>query len=336
MFQKLERCYIIAEIGGNFTRYEEAAALISAAKESGVDCVKLQTFTAETIVTGSATFDMESTGKISQREYFRRYEISRELHEQVVACIEAAGLDWFSTPSHESDLAMLLELGMKAIKIGADDANNLPFLANCARTGLPIVLSTGMCTLAEVREAVDTILSCGNPHIIILHTVSGYPTHPQHVNLAVLESYRREFPGMYVGFSDHTLTPLACIAAATLGADVVERHFTLDKKAEGPDHIISATPEEMRFIVASIREIETMKGHGVKLPTGPEIMNRSNNRKSLHAARAIARGEALTAENVRICRPGHGIAPKHLETVLGKLAAHDIAADSLLCRGDFH
>lgn len=336
MFQNLTRCYIIAEIGGNFTTFDQAAALVAAAKESGVDCVKLQTFRADTIVSGTALFDMASTGKILQKDYFRRYEISRELHEQVIACIERAGLDWFSTPSHETDLEMLLELGMKAIKIGADDANNLPFLAHCARTGLPIVLSTGMCTLEEVREAVGAILQCGNPQVTILHTVSGYPTPLQDVNLRILETYRREFAGMYIGFSDHTLSPLACIAAATMGADVVERHFTLDRNAEGPDHVISATPEEMRFIVASIREVETMKGSEVKLPRGPEILNRLNNRKSLHAARNIRQGELLTAQDLRVCRPGHGIAPKFLESILGKRAAQEIAADTMLGWGDFH
>jgi N-acetylneuraminate synthase len=330
MFSDLNRCYIIAEIGGNFTTFDQAAALVAAAKESGVDCVKLQTFRADTIVSGTAMFDMESTGKVLQKEYFRNYEISRELHQQVVACIEAAGLDWFSTPSHESDLEMLLELGMKAIKIGADDANNLPFLANCARTGLPVVLSTGMCTLAEVREAVDSIISEGNRNVVVLHTVSGYPTHSEDVNLKVIDTYRKEFPGFYIGFSDHTLSPLTCIAAATLGADVVERHFTLDKAAAGPDHCISATPEEMRYIVDSIRTIETMMGDGVKMPRGPEVKNRRNNRKSLHSLCAIQQGDVLTRDNVGIRRPGTGIEPKYQETALGKTASRNIAPDKAL------
>lgn len=336
MLTNLTRCYIIAEIGGNFTTIEQAAALIAAARESGVDCVKLQTFRADSIVSGTAMFDMESTGKVLQKDYFRRYEISRKLHEQVINRIMQAGLEWFSTPSHETDLEMLLELGMKAIKIGADDANNLPFIANCAQTGLPIVLSTGMCTLAEVCDAVDTIVRYGNPHVIILHTVSGYPTYPQDVNLRILETYRREFPGMYIGFSDHTLSPVACIAAVAMGANVVERHFTLDKTAEGPDHIISATPDEMRFIVQSIRETETMMGNAIKMPHGPEVLNRRNNRKSLHTAQKIKQGEVFTTQNIRICRPGHGIEPKHLESVIGKQASQDIAMDTLLCWSDIH
>lgn len=330
MFRNLDRCYIIAEIGGNFTTYKQAVALIDAAKEVGVDCVKLQTYRAETIVNKKAMFDMEATGKISQVEYFRQYELSRGLNEQIIAYIKQTGLDWFSTPSHETDLEMLLEFGMRAIKIGADDANNLPFLRSCAKTGLPIVLSTGMCTLAEVKEAVDIILTEGNPHVVILHTVSGYPTYPQDVNLRVLDTYRREFPDMYIGFSDHTLTPLACIVAAARGADVIERHFTLDKNAEGPDHRISATPEEMRYIVESIRQIETMLGNGIKLPCGPEVLNRVNNRKSLHLIRTLQQGEELTPDTIAILRPGTGISPKYFNQVLGRRAARALACDEPL------
>lgn len=334
MFKALDRCYIIAEIGGNFTTYDHAVALIDAAKGAEVDCVKLQTFQAETIVSKKAMFDMESTGRIPQVEYFRQYEISRALHEQIIGYIAQTGLDWFSSPSHETDLEMLLELGMQAIKIGADDANNLPFLRSCARTGLPIVLSTGMCTLGEVKEAVETITAEGNPHVVILHTVSGYPTYPEDVNLRVLETYRNEFPDMYIGFSDHTLTPLACIAAATMGANVVERHFTLDKNAVGPDHRISATPEEMRYVVEGIRQIEIMRGSGIKMPYGPEVLNRRNNRKSLHLLQPVRKGEAFTRENLGILRPGAGIEPRDFDQILGRRAARDLPSDEPLQWGD--
>lgn len=336
MFEKLDKCYIIAEIGGNFTTYEEAKALIDAAKSSGVDCVKFQTFKAETISCKNQFFDMESTGKISQYEYFKKYEISEELHRKIIDYTVSVGLDWFSTPSHTTDLDLLIKLNVKAIKVGADDANNLPFLKEIAKTGLAIVLSTGMCTLEEVKEAVDTILKEGNNKIVILHTVSGYPTYPEQVNLNILNTYRREFPDFYTGFSDHTLSPLACIAAAAMGANVVERHFTLDKNAEGPDHIISATPEEMKYIVDSIREIEMMKGTGLKIPYGPEIKNRENNRKSVVAIKEIKKGEKLTEENIGIKRPGSGIEPKYYEQLLGKTANKDMSEDELLSWGDFN
>lgn len=334
MFTNLNRCYIIAEIGGNFTTYPEAVALIDAAVAAGADCVKLQTFRAETIVSRKAMFDMENTGRISQYDYFRKYEISAQLHRQIVDYLEEKGVDWLSTPSHESDVDLLLSLGCRALKIGADDATNLPLLRYAAATGLPVVLSTGMCTLPEVREAVDTMLAQGNRNLVILHTVSGYPTYPDQVNLGVLATYRREFPGFYLGFSDHTLSPLASIAAATLGAQVVERHFTLDKEGEGPDHRISATPEELRYIVASIREIERMLGDGVKMPVGPEVGNRINNRKSLHTLRPVRAGELLGAGAIGVRRPGGGIEPKHLDLVLGRRAARDLPPDEPLCWGD--
>jgi N-acetylneuraminate synthase len=336
LFKKLNRCFIIAEIGGNFTTYEQAVALTDAAQIAGVDCIKLQTFTADTIVSSKAFFDMESTGKISQREYFKQYEISQELHKKIISYFEERNIAWFSTPSHKTDLDMLLELGMKAIKIGADDANNLPFLRDAARSGLPIVLSTGMCTLEEVKESVNVIVGEGNPNVVILHTVSGYPTYPEDVNLNILATYQREFPGFYIGFSDHTLSPLAIITAAALGADVVERHFTLDKEAEGPDHRISADPKEMKYIVKCIRTFEKMRGSGIKMPFGPEVVNRINNRKSLHAIKAITKGDIFTSENVGILRPGFGIEPKFYDSVIGKKATRDIKTDEILSWGDFN
>jgi len=336
MFHNLDKCYIIAEIGGNFTTYEQAVALIDAAKNCGVDCVKFQTYRAGTITNKKAFFDMENTGKISQYEYFKQFEISEELHKKIINYTESISLDWFSTPSHPTDLDMLLKLGMKAIKLGADDATNLPFIKNCAKTGLPIVLSTGMCTLEEVKTAVNAILSQGNDKIVVLHCISGYPTYPEQVNLNIINTFKKEFPDFYIGFSDHTLTPLTCITAATMGANVIERHFTLDKNAEGPDHMISATPEEMKYIVESIRTIEKMKGTGIKKPYGPEIENRANNRKSIITIKNIKKGETLTPENIDIKRPGKGIEPCFYEQVLGKTAQKDIDADEILSWSDFN
>lgn len=331
---KKDRCYIIAEIGGNFITYNEAVKLIDGAKYAGVDCIKLQTFTAETISTKGAFFDMENTGKISQFEYFKKYEISKDLHKKIFDYIDSKEMDWFSTPSHPEDVDMLTSLGAKAIKVGADDATNIPLLKYIAKTGLPVFLSTGMCEMEEVKEAVNAILEEGNNRIVILHTVSGYPTYAEDVNLNVLTTYRNEFPDFFIGFSDHTLTPIASIAAAAIGANVIERHFTLDKNAEGPDHMISATPEEMKYIVDSIREIEKIKGSGVKMPFGPEIKNRDNNRKSVVAIKNIKTGDLLTRDNVYVKRPGTGIAPKYLEDVLGRVVKKNIKEDEQIQWGD--
>jgi N-acetylneuraminate synthase len=335
MFENLKRCYIIAEIGGNFTTEEEAFALIDAAKEAGVDCVKLQTYRAETVTTRHAIFNMESISGVTQEEYFKKYELSFESHKTIIDYIQSKNLEWFSTPSHRTDLDVLLKLGMKAIKIGADDANNLPFLTYAAKTGLPVVLSTGMCTLEEIKEAVDTILKESSNKVIILHTVSGYPTHAKDVNLNVLETFKKEFPGFYIGFSDHTLDTLASITAAAMGAMVIERHFTLDRNAEGPDHIVSATPDEMRYIVNTIRKMEVLKGSFIKGPFGPEIENRLNNRKSIVTTSFVKKGDTFTFENLDIKRPGTGIFPRHFYDVLGKIAKKDIEADSILDTSDF-
>jgi len=330
-----ERCYFIAEIGGNFTSYDEAVALIDAAKIAGVDCIKVQTFTAETISIKGAFFDMESTGKISQFDYFKKYELSKEMHVKISQYILDQGLDWFSTPSHQEDVDLLVSLKVPAIKVGADDASNIPLLKYIARTGLPIVLSTGMCTLAEVKEAVEAIEEEGNDKIAVLHTVSGYPTHAEHVNLNIIDTYKREFPKMIIGFSDHTITTMASIAAATIGANIIERHFTLDKEADGPDHQISSTPDEMKHIIDSIREIEKMKGSSIKKPYGAEVANRINNRKSVVAIQDIKAGDVLTESNIGIKRPGTGIEPKEFHKLLGKTATKSLQEDDLLTRDDF-
>lgn len=327
--------YVIAEIGGNFTTYEQAVELVDAARYAGVDCVKLQTFKAETISSEGAFFDMESTGKISQFEYFKKYELSKELHEKIFDYIDSKGMDWFSTPSHITDVDMLRSLNVSAYKIGADDAVNIPLLRYVARTGKPVFLSTGMCTLEEIRESVNVIQEEGNSQIVIFHTVSGYPTHAKDVNLNVLKTLMNEFPGVPIGFSDHSLSPLACIAAASIGAKVLERHFTLDKTAEGPDHMLSSTPEEMKYLVESVRAIETMMGSYDKVPFGPEIQNRINNRKSIVAIKDIAAGEALSAKNIDIKRPGSGIPPKHFLEIQGKTAKRKIARDEILSWSDF-
>ncbi len=327
---KDDRCYIIAEIGGNFTTFNEAKKLVDLAVESGVDAVKLQTYKADTIVTKTAKFDLDNVGDILQRDLFEKYQIDFELHKQVFDYIEAKGLDWFSTPSHRTDVDMLEELNVPAHKLGADDATNLPLIKYVASKNKPILLSSGYCTLQEVRDMINACLEVGNGNIILFHTVSNYPTYPEQVNLRAMQTLKHEFPYFKVGFSDHTIGSTACFAAACMGADVVEKHFTYDKDAEGPDHQLSANPEEMKEIVDRIREFEIMKGTGAKRPVGKEISNRKRNRKSIVAIKPIKKGEVLSLENIDIKRPGHGIEPKYFEEVLGRKAAYDIDDDTVL------
>ncbi|MFY4759953.1 N-acetylneuraminate synthase family protein [Aliarcobacter butzleri] len=327
---KDNKCYIIAEIGGNFTTFEEAKKLVDLAYESGVDAVKLQTYKANTLVTKTARFDLDNVGTMLQGELFKKYEIDIKLHRKIFDYIESKGLDWFSTPSHRTDVDMLDSLGVAAHKLGADDATNLPFIKYVAKTGKPILLSSGMCTLEEIKEMINACLEVGNDKIILFHTVSNYPTYPEQVNLKAMQTLKKEFPYVKVGFSDHTIGSTACFAAACMGAEVVEKHFTYDKSADGPDHMLSANPQEMKEIVDKIREFEIMRGSGAKRPVGKEITNRGKNRKSIVAIKTIKKGELFTMENIDVKRPGHGIAPKYFEDILGKVAKEDIEDDRIL------
>ncbi|MCK5023364.1 MAG: N-acetylneuraminate synthase family protein, partial [Candidatus Aenigmarchaeota archaeon] len=216
-----------------------------------------------------------------------------------------------------------------AHKIGSDDVCNIPFLKYVAETDLPIILSTGMSTLKEVRDAVDIILGCGNDQLILLHCVTNYPTYPESVNLKAIETLRNEF-GLPVGYSDHTIGTHIPIAAAAMGACVIEKHFTLDKNAEGPDHMLSADPLEMKHIVEGIRTIEKARGDGVKRPAKSEMITRKNNRKSIVAVTDIPKGTVITKDMIDIKRPGYGVPPKFIELIVGRTAVKDIEAEDVI------
>ena len=325
-----DRCYIIAEIGGNFQTFAEAKKLIDLAYDTGVDAIKLQTYRSDTMVTKTARFDLDNVGNMLQCELFEKYQIDMGLHREVFEYIDSKGLDWFSTPSHKTDVDMLEELDVVAHKLGADDATNLPLIKYVAQLGKPILLSSGYCTMEEVRDMINVCLEVGNDKIILFHTVSNYPTYPDQVNLLAMQTLKREFPFLVVGFSDHTIGSTACFAAACMGAEVVEKHFTHDKEADGPDHQLSANPIEMKEIVDKIREFEVMKGTGAKRPVGNEITNREKNRKSIVTIKPIKKGEKFTLENIDIKRPGNGIEPKYFDITIGKISSIDINEDEVL------
>lgn len=330
----LDQCYIIAEIGGNFSNFKQAKQLIDSASECGVDAIKLQTYQADTIVTKKAKFNLDNIGNITQYDYFKEFQIDKTLHGQIFDYINEKKLDWFSTPSHPFDIDLLESLSVGAHKIGADDATNLPLIKYAAKTGKPVLLSTGMCTIEEIREAVNCILECGNQNILLFHTVSNYPTYPEQVNLLAMQTMMNEFPYLDIGFSDHTIGTTASICAAAMGARLIEKHFTYDKSANGPDHMLSANPEEMKVIVNTIREFEVMKGSPVKRPVGKEIENRHINRKSIVLVKNIAKGEALSDTHIDIKRPGGGIEPKNYNSLIGRTVNRNMAADETLSWSD--
>lgn len=331
---RTDRCYIIAEIGGNFTTCDQAKRLIDAAHGCGVDAVKLQTYRADTITSTKAIFDMENTGVVSQHDLFRKYEVNEALHHDVFKYAEAKGLDWFSTPSHQEDVELLERCGVGAHKVGSDDAVNQPFLRYLAGVGKPILLSTGMCSLDEVGEAVSTIQSECNEKLILLHAVTNYPTHSENVNLAAMQTLMQAFPQLDIGYSDHTLSPIACLCAVAMGARVIEKHFTYDKKADGPDHMLSADPVEMKWLVEAIRNFEIMRGTGIKRPADSEKTTRRNNRKSVVLNRSVKAGERLSEQDIAVKRPGYGIGPKYFEQLVGRTVAADMEKDDVLTWND--
>ena len=318
--------YIIAEIGGNFTTFEQARRLIDLAVEVGSDAVKLQTYRAETISSRSAVYDMPNTGHANQFDLFKQYEIDLGLHREIWEYCHEKGVFVFSTPSHITDIELLEKVGCQAYKIGSDDAWNIPFLKETAAAGKPIVLSTGMCTQEEVRESVSAILGEGNSDLVLLQCVTNYPCQPEDANLRAIETMKREF-GLPVGYSDHTMSPLCCLAAAAVGANVIEKHFTHDKKADGPDHMLSADPDDMKMIVDGVRAIEAALGDGVKKPARGEATTRKNNRKSIVSVVDIAKDAVITADMIAIKRPGFGIPPKYYDQIIGRRARVDIKAE---------
>ncbi|MBU2699169.1 N-acetylneuraminate synthase [Sporomusaceae bacterium BoRhaA] len=328
------RCYIIAEIGGNFTNFEQAQRLIDEAAECGVDAVKLQTYRAETVASKLALFDMENTGVVSQYNLFKTYEIDEELHHKVFQYIASKKLDWFSTPSHTDDVDMLEKFSISAYKIGSDDAVNIPLLKYIAHQSKPVFLATGMCTMQEVHDSVNAILEAGNEKITLLHAVTSYPTHPENVNLLAMQAMMREFPALAIGYSDHTLGTTACICAAAMGAKVIEKHFTYDKKAPGPDHLLSADPVEMKEIVSKVREFEVMRGSGIKRPADSEKNTRINNRKSIVIVNPIRKGQVIGEQDIIVKRPGYGIEPKFYHQIVGRTANKNLEVDDVLMWGD--
>jgi len=325
-----DKTYIISEIGGNFKDFTEAKKLIDYAKQSGVDAVKIQTYKAATVASKNAMFDMENIGKVSQYEIFKKYEVDFDLHKKILDYSKEKNLEFFSTPSHESDVDMLEKLNVNIHKIGSDDAVNLPFLKYVAKTNKIIILSTGMCTLEEVKESVEAIKSQNNNKIVLLHCTSCYPTHPQDANINAIKTMIDNFPKIPIGYSDHTLDANASSLAVALGAKVIEKHFTFDKKADGPDHMLSSDPDEMAELVKRIRIFEKLKGREEKKPANGEKINLINNRKSIIINSALTKGSILRQSHLSIKRPGSGIYPKYIDQVIGKKLLKSVEEDHVL------
>lgn len=329
-----EPVYVVAEAGVNHNASVDLARrLVDAAAAAGADAVKFQTFHADRVATVSApkaAYQMRTTGAVeTQTEMLRRLELPPGVHEDLFEYAFRRGVVFLSTPFDQDSVDLLERLQVPAFKIGSGELTNLPFLAYVAAKGRPIILSTGMADLQEVADAVETIRAAGNSRLVLLHCVSNYPADPADANLRAMTAMRGAFD-LPVGFSDHMLGPEVALAAAALGAVVIEKHLTLDRALPGPDHAASMEPAEFAELVASIRMVERALGDGVKRPAASEQAMRIATRRSIVAARDLASGTVLTADMLSVKRPGSGILPRHLSELVGRRTTRSLRHDEII------
>jgi len=321
--------FFIAEIAGNFTNFDQAKKVINAAIRSGCDCIKFQTYSADTATTRKNYFDMENVGRVPQYELLKLCECSPELQHQVMDYCRSEKILAFSAPSHISDLELLEALENPVYKIGSDLACHIPLLHKVAQFNKPIILSTGMCTLEEVRLSVDTILNEGNDQLILMHCVSDYPAKYNEVNLRAITTLKETF-GLPVGYSDHCIGPEISLAAIALGANIIERHFMTKGIKGGPDAVLSSDEQEMRYLIDTAKHIGSAFGDGIKRPSPSEYRNRLRNRVSICSLMDIPTGTIIMEDMVDIRRPGSGIQPVFFEQIIGRIARKNIPKDEAI------
>ena len=326
--------YIIAEAGVNHNGdLDTAKEMVLAAKKAGADAIKFQTFIAENLVTrdaGMAQYQIHNTGKSeSQYEMLKKLELSFEAFRRLKGLCEETGIEFMSTPFDQDSIAALEQLKIDRFKIPSGEITNYPYLVRMAKTGCPIIMSTGMCTLSEIKEALEVLKDNGGSDISLLHCTTEYPAPFQEVNLKAMRKLRETFH-VKAGYSDHTQGIEIAIAAAAMGADIIEKHFTLDKNMEGPDHQASLNPSELACLVRSIRNVEMALGDGEKKPSLSERKNMEIVRKSIVAKRDIKQGELFSEENLTTKRPGTGLTPMKWTFVIGQTAKKDFLKDELI------
>ena len=324
--------YIIAEAGVNHNgRLDLALQLCDAAKEAGADAVKFQTWKTENIVTSSArqaAYQTENTGKEeSQYAMLKQLELSYDHFEKIQKHCQKIGIEFLSTPDDEESLAFLMnQLHLPLVKVGSGEVTNIPYLRTIASYRKPVILSTGMSTLAQVATAYDTLLQAGAPEVSLLHCTTNYPCPYGEVNLRAMQTLKEAFK-CKVGYSDHTMGTEIPVAAVAMGAEIIEKHFTLSRAMEGPDHKASLEPQELKLMVEQIRHIEAALGDGVKRPNCSEAENSKVVQKSILAKRPIKKGEIFTPEMLTLKRAGAGISAAHWDVVIGTAAQYDFDTD---------
>jgi len=327
---------IIAEAGVNHNGdLALAKQLIDAAAEAGADLVKFQTFSADRLATRQAKkadYQSVTTGNSeTQHQMLSRLEISANMHHELIAYCAIRNIGFFSTGFDIESVNFLMSLGINHFKIPSGEITNLPYLRHIGQFSKPVIISTGMATMGDIEAAIDVLEQAGTVRslITVLHCTTEYPTPMAEVNLRAMQSMQASF-GVAVGYSDHTAGIEVSIAAAALGATVIEKHFTLDRNLPGPDHKASLEPDELKAMVSAIRNVEIALGDGIKRLTPSEARNKPVARKSLVASKSIKVGEVLSAENITTKRPGTGISPMTWDAVMGRKAVRDFTVDELI------
>jgi N-acetylneuraminate synthase/N,N'-diacetyllegionaminate synthase len=326
--------YVVAEIGINHDGdLQQAKRAIAAAATAGADAVKFQTFHADEFMADrNLQYQYESAGSTvreSMYEMFKRLELPDDWHHQLQACARNHGVEFLSSAADVPAVDLLVSLGVPAIKLASEDLINLPLLDHVSRQGVPVILSTGMADEAEIDRAVEILESGYNPGLMLLHCVSLYPTPDTEANLMRMEALRRRYD-YPVGYSDHTLGNVAAIAATALGAVMIEKHFTTDRTRPGPDHQLSATPDELAALVADVRRVHHQRGDGRIAAQGIQQQAAGQFRRSVVAARPITAGATLEPDVLCLKRPGTGIAPHRLAELIGRKVNRNFQPDEQL------
>ena len=326
-------CFIIAEAGVNHNGdVKIAKKLIDYAAEAGADAVKFQTFRADTLVTKDAKkaeYQQRCSGSKTQYEMLKKLELTDRDFQNLAHYAEKKRIIFLSTPFDCLSADLLEEIDVAAYKISSGDLTNHPFLKHVAAKKKPVILSTGMGTLAEVSEAVSVLKKAGAGEIILLHCTTDYPAFFNEVNLRAIKTLECAFK-LPIGFSDHTNGIIAAVAAVAIGACIIEKHFTLDKESVGPDHKASLDPCELKELVIGVRNIEKAMGNGIKIPSKNEEQIKAVARKSIVAGKRIPAGTILNGSMLDIKRPGTGIEPKNLHLLIGKKMKKEVRKDEYI------
>lgn len=327
-------CFIIAEAGVNHNGDPDMAnALVDVAADMGADAIKFQTFSADRLASPSAEMaDYQKRNlqaEESQFEMLKRLELPRGIYPALIQRCRDRKITFLSSPFDEESADFLEGHGMEVFKIPSGEITNIPYLHHIAKKGKAMIISTGMATIAEIATAVDEVNLVGAPSVALLQCYSDYPASAANQNLRVISTLRHAF-GVPIGFSDHTEGYAVTAAAVALGACIIEKHFTLNCNLAGPDHKASLEPDALQDMVRAIRDVESSLGDGIKEPRGPELNSRIYARKSIVADRNIPAGKALDQFDLAMRRPGAGIAPCFLNTLIGRRTAHSIAAGAII------